>query len=667
MIETKKEPLVKTIKEKCRVCYSCVRECPAKAIRIINGQADVLAERCIGCANCVRVCSQQAKLVRNSITRVKELLSSGAKTAACIAPSFPAEFSESGYRKVAGMIRALGFSYVVEVSFGADLVSHKYKSLLDKTESQYIATTCPAIVLYVEKYHPSLVKKLAPIASPMVACARVIHKLYGEDTAVVFIGPCVAKKEEAEREDIRNDVNEVLTFAELREMFRGNGISFDSVAPSNFDPPHPGTGTIYPIGRGMLQASNLEENLLKTDVFATDGTKQFVAALKEFDELPNEVRLLEVLCCNGCIMGSGMTTKLSHFNRRAYVSNYARSRLENLDRAEWETDIEHLKGVDLRVNYQVDDMRLPDPTEEELKKILEQRGKTRPEDELNCGACGYDTCAEHAIAIYRGLAEIQMCLPFTIETLKRTTEKLTWSYEQMVNTKNALVQSEKLASLGRLAAGIAHEINNPLTGVLSFSSILAADLKDTIYKDDLQTIVKETIRCREIVQGILDFARTTKLEKESTSINRVIEDSLRILQNHMKFQNIKISTQFAENIPALNLDVIQMRSVVNNLCMNAADAMHDRGEIIISTWFNEKNGQVFMSVSDTGVGISQENMKHIFDPFFTTKEIGKGTGLGLSVTYGIIETHNGAINVESKEGAGTTFTIMLPLNHKEKA
>jgi len=661
MPEAVKTPLVRTIKEKCRVCYSCVRECPAKAIKISGGQAEVIIERCIGCGNCVRVCSQNAKIVRNSISEVKKLLSSDKKTAACIAPSFPAELNDISYRKVVGMLRKLGFDYVCEVAFGADLVSHDYNKLLKNSDNQYIATTCPAIVSYIEKYYPSLVKNLSPIGSPMIAIARTIHELYGIDTDIVFIGPCLAKKEEADRTD---DIKEVLTFSELRDMLKEQAIDFKEIAPSDFDPPHPGKGTLYPIGRGFLQASDLNDDLMTTDIIATDGTKQFVQAIKEFESEVHNVKLLELLCCNGCIMGSGMTTTLPHFSRRGRVSNYARNRYKHLDHKEWEKNINELSRLDLRVDFNIDDQRQPAPTREELKIILEKKGKFNPEDELNCGACGYDTCIDCAIAIHKGLAETEMCLPYSIETLRSTADELAKSYEDLVNAKKALIQSEKLASLGRLASGIAHEINNPLTGVLTFSSLLLEDLKDTEYQEDLDTIVKETLRCRNIVKGLLDFARETKSEMETASINSIISDTLAILEKHINFQNVDIIMNLAEDIPDFKMDINQMKSVINNLAINAADAMPGGGTLNIATKNDTGWDRVKIVIDDTGTGIDEETLDRIFDPFFTTKKAGHGTGLGLAVIYGIIERHRGTIDVKSTVGEGTTFTVMFPLKQK---
>ncbi len=227
-----------------------------------------------------------------------------------------------------------------------------------------------------------------------------------------------------------------------------------------------------------------------------------------------------------------------------------------------------------------------------------------------------------------------------------------------------IVQSEKLASLGRLASGIAHEINNPLTGVLSYSTALYDDIEDPRYKDDLKIIINETLRCREIVKNILDFARETRLEKNTVNINIVISDVLRILERHVNFQNIRINKLFADDLPDVNIDVNQIKSVINNLALNAADAINEtekEGDLTFLTRFDEKKQEIIIEVTDTGTGIKAEDLDKIFDPFFTTKMIGKGTGLGLAVTFGVIKRHDGWIKVKSKPGEGSTFTIGLPV------
>jgi iron only hydrogenase large subunit-like protein len=236
--------LVYTIKELCRTCYTCVRECPAKAIRIVGGQAEVIDERCIACGNCTKVCSQGAKVFLNTTDRVVKLLESDPKVAAIIAPSFPAEFSDiPDYHILIGMIKALGFKFVAEVSFGADLVADRYKKLVSEGKKFYISSDCPSIVSYVKFYHPALVDNLAPIVSPMVAMSRVVHEKYGKDTKIVFIGPCVAKKAES------NEIDEAITFTELRDMLADRDITPETSIPVDFDKPVGGRGAIFPVAR----------------------------------------------------------------------------------------------------------------------------------------------------------------------------------------------------------------------------------------------------------------------------------------------------------------------------------------------------------------------------------------------------------------------------------
>jgi len=223
-----------------------------------------------------------------------------------------------------------------------------------------------------------------------------------------------------------------------------------------------------------------------------------------------------------------------------------------------------------------------------------------------------------------------------------------------------ILKFEKLASIGRLASGITHKINNPLTAVLTYSRLLLEDMKGTKYEEDLTVIRDETMRCRGIVRGLLDFARDTKPERALSDLNLIIEDSLRILEKHVSFQNIEIVKALDRPLPRVTVDPGEIRSVINNLAVNAADAMPNSGRLTITTSAEPEFGMVVISVADTGAGISEENMCKIFGPFFTTKGRGQGTGLGLAMTYGVIQRHGGLISVESNVGEGTKFTIKLP-------
>jgi two-component system NtrC family sensor kinase len=232
---------------------------------------------------------------------------------------------------------------------------------------------------------------------------------------------------------------------------------------------------------------------------------------------------------------------------------------------------------------------------------------------------------------------------------------------KLQETHLQLVSSEKMASLGKLAAGIAHEINNPLGGILIYSSLMMEDLPEQDPKrQDLARIVQETIRCKDIVKSLLEFARQTAPKFEPTDINRAIIDGLFFLENQALFYNIQIIKTLDPARPLVMANASQLKQVLINIIVNAAEAMHGKGTLAITTYPSPNRTWVYLEFTDTGEGILEENLTRIFDPFFTTKEVGKGTGLGLSTSYGIVESHGGKIRVKSKVCEGTTFTIELP-------
>jgi two-component system NtrC family sensor kinase len=233
---------------------------------------------------------------------------------------------------------------------------------------------------------------------------------------------------------------------------------------------------------------------------------------------------------------------------------------------------------------------------------------------------------------------------------------------KLQETHLQLVSSEKMASLGKLAAGIAHEINNPLGGILIYSSLLMEDLPEKDPKrHDLARVVQEASRCKEIVRSLLEFARQTEPRMESTDVNRSITDGLFFLENQALFHNIQIMKHLDPSLPLIWGNQGQLKQVFMNIIVNAAEAMHGSGELTITTYPSPDRDAIFIEFTDTGEGIPVENLTRIFEPFFTTKAVGKGTGLGLATSYGIVEDHGGRIGVKSKVGQGTTFTIELPV------
>jgi iron only hydrogenase large subunit-like protein len=279
--------LIQVDRDKCNLSFTCIRACPAKAIKIADNHANIIANKCVGCGNCVMVCAQDAISFRTEIDNVNELISGDDQVAAICDPAISGEFHDiSDYRKFVAMIRALGFHLVGEVAFGVDLVAHKYKDLLENFQGKYYLTThCPPVRSFVEKYRPNLVGNLAPFVPPFIAMAKVIRKKYGENIKVVYITSCVSSKDDA-RAFSQNSgrVDAVITFQELRDMFKQNNINEASVEFSEFDPPLGRKGGLYPISHGLWQSADMQQDLLESSIISVDGRNNFLEALKEFAE-----------------------------------------------------------------------------------------------------------------------------------------------------------------------------------------------------------------------------------------------------------------------------------------------------------------------------------------------------------------------------------------------
>jgi two-component system NtrC family sensor kinase len=242
---------------------------------------------------------------------------------------------------------------------------------------------------------------------------------------------------------------------------------------------------------------------------------------------------------------------------------------------------------------------------------------------------------------------------------------------QRAESETKLLQSEKQASVGKLAGGVAHEINNPLTGIFTFTHMLLKrkDIPEEV-RQDLETIAQETERVRKIVKGLLDFSRQTELDREPADVNRLIRFTMSLVENQALIKGVSLNFEPGEGLPTITLDRNQMQSVLLNIIINALDATDPGGSIIVTSGIGvstSKPGQngVEILCTDTGCGIPPENLHKLFDPFFTTKDVGQGTGLGLSVSYGIVERHGGTIWVQSKVGKGSTFKVWLPIEEQK--
>ena len=296
--------------------------------------------------------------------------------------------------------------------------------------------------------------------------------------------------------------------------------------------------------------------------------------------------------------------------------------------------------------------RMAAATQEIAKGTLSHRVEVNSRDEIGALAESFNQMTDH-------LREANEKLVEWGKTLEKKVEERT---QELREIQAHLIQSEKLASIGKLAAGVAHEINNPLGGILIYSHLILEDTpKGSPHCENLKKIVRETTRCKEIVKGLLDFARPKEPQMVPTDIHELLDKCLALMESHAFFQNIRIEKSYASVCPRIIADSGQLQQVFMNIILNAVEAMNGNGTLTLRTSLDPARQEVAVEIVDTGHGIKEEDKRRLFEPFFTTKEVGKGTGLGLAISYGIVKKHQGTIDVRSEAGQGAAFTVRLPL------
>jgi PAS domain S-box-containing protein len=384
------------------------------------GQAYVDADRCIHCGTCIRECPQNAKMYRNDIEKVKKILLENEFVAASLAPSFASLFEANEIKRLVSALRELGFKYIAETSnLAYDVAKITEEYCRNNKDNPVICSSCPAIVNLIEKYHKELVGYLAPVSSPMIAHARALKNKFGQNSKVVFIGPCIAKKHEAEREEYKNLVDAVITFEELFSWLTEEKINITNLDESEFDELPAGHSRIFPLPGGLLKTGLITNNLLDVDIINASGITRINEIISDLKINGNISLIVEPLFCSeGCINGPGLKSADNLTIRRKKLFSYY---INNPS-----TDKEkYIKINDLKADYKFKNINnFKDYSDSEINEILEKTGKPNVENQLNCGSCGYPTCREKAIAVLQGMAEPEMCLPYMRRTAEQRANKI---------------------------------------------------------------------------------------------------------------------------------------------------------------------------------------------------------------------------------------------------
>lgn len=393
--------------ENCQDCYKCIRECPVKAISIENNKASIIEERCIYCGHCTQICPTGAKKVRDGLTRAKMVLAKyPGKTYLSLAPSYISEFCNTITESLISAIKNLGFTGVSETALGAELVTKATEDFLTNAPYDfYISSACPVVVDYIRKYAPQLTHNITPIISPMLAHAKMLKQLYGDDIKIIFAGPCIAKKSEADENPGLIDV--AITFKDLREWLGKDeneiNSSFSAYTDSQFVPYSSGVGALYPIDGGMKAGFQRQSKQSCSMAFSDLNTIKDVLEKLEREGRDDTV-FLELLACNGgCINGPAKLKSTS----------LARKRYDIIESSRKGNPTEDFGGIDISTCFVPNDQTTQsDYPEYRITEALAAVGKTTAADELNCSSCGYDSCRDFAVAMLEGRAEENMCASY---------------------------------------------------------------------------------------------------------------------------------------------------------------------------------------------------------------------------------------------------------------
>ncbi len=408
------DKLILTQEINCQYCYKCLRNCPVKAIRFNKGKSSVIDDDCVYCGTCIEICPQHARIYRTDVEDLEKYIDKPFLIS--IAPSFFAHFDQPF--KVITFLRKLGATYIQETSLGADMVSFYYKKYVNLRKGKTsISTACPVVYELAEKYYPEVIPYLLPFLSPMNVHALYMKKYFG-DFPVIYLGPCIAKKKDGE-----NYVDLILTFEELDIFIKKNNIDIDSFEESFPNAPFPERARIYPISGGINSTldGNWENHLV------VEGVDNIIRLFEKINNYGEGFFVEASACFGGCINGPAIRKDLTLLEKRRRIISYT-EKMKSL-----EGEVINWEDIDLNIRKRFEPQKkVIDIPEEKIKAVLREMGKDNPKKELNCGACGYATCRDKAIAVILGKAEKEMCITYLLDKVSSVSNAIIENFPSIV-------------------------------------------------------------------------------------------------------------------------------------------------------------------------------------------------------------------------------------------
>ena len=520
-------------KSNCKDCYKCIRNCPVKSISFSDHQAHIVPDECILCGMCFVSCPQNAKQIRNDVGRAKALLDAGKTVYASVAPSFVANYAGISMDTMEAALRELGFAGAEETAVGATIVKKEYERMLQADKNRVlISSCCHSINTLIQKYYPEALSYLAQILSPMQAHCQAIKAAH-PGAAVVFIGPCISKKDEAEQYPGYADV--VLTFEELSEWMEQAGVTFSQAPDSRTR----ARARLFPTTGGIIRSMDLDADI---DYFAIDGVEQCMAALEDILDGKMHNCFIEMSACKGSCVGGPVMSRAHNLPVRDFMA---------VNRFAGREDFDVVMPEAIQKPMQYAAMKKQMPGSAAIAEILKKMGKSTPDQELNCGSCGYNTCRDKAIAVFNGKADLDMCLPYLKDKAESFSDTI------INNTPNGIIvlnEDLEIQQINKAACEIlniaqaADVIDAPIIRITDPTDyFLAVHNQDNVnnkqkYLAQYEKYVEETIIYDpeyHIVMSImkditsLETARNKKAEQSAQAVeitDKVVEKQMRVVQ-----------------------------------------------------------------------------------------------------------------------------------------